>query len=190
MRILAQQHVTDEQRLSIDQVFKASHAQFERIDQGRILLLLHVRGDEAVLELIVRVPDLREVAHGDDGVDALLKHIARLLKVAESHVVVGEGGPQLAHLIRVLGQRAANDWLDAHRVDLLGVLREYVAELHPEFVARFALARDEVIVVHDARQNLGGLVHVAHAHQVVGVLFQVIGLQLVTWLIHSNCLIR
>lgn len=53
---------------------------------------------------------------------------------------------------------ATNDGVNVQRANLLGVASDQLAEVGPELVLALVLQRREVVVVHQARQQHGGLV--------------------------------
>mmetsp|Transcript_11925 Transcript_11925/g.34445 ORF Transcript_11925/g.34445 Transcript_11925/m.34445 type:complete len:251 (-) Transcript_11925:256-1008(-) len=144
-----------------------------------LLIGVHLRGQDRLLKLRVRVKDEAEVTHGHDRVDAFLEHIPRPLELPKADVVVRKLAPESAHFVREPRQATADNCVHFERPDLLRVLRAHVAEPHPHLVLRVPARRHKVVVVDAFRKLLRRLIVVPHRHQVVHELLPVL------WVVHQ-----
>ena len=197
MRVLAQHHVGDEQRLTRNEALVARHTALKLLGllgAGLALrVLLHGRLQQPVLELGVGVPELRKVAHRLHAREALLEDVARALKVRETHVVVRERRPEAARLVAELGERGADERLDAHVAAVRETLRVRGGErreLQPQRVLALTLARLKRVVVDHAHQLTRRLLDLLHGHEVVNVVLDVRGLELEVAPVHAQGALR
>mmetsp|Transcript_40084 Transcript_40084/g.67209 ORF Transcript_40084/g.67209 Transcript_40084/m.67209 type:complete len:207 (+) Transcript_40084:1142-1762(+) len=132
--------------------------------------LLHLRGQHTLLELHVRVEDGTEVTHGGHGRHPLLVHIPRLLEEGPPDVIVGEGGPQPAHLVCELSDATAEDCVHRHALYVSRMFSDDVAELQPQLMLSLPCQRLEALVIDQVGQLRGRFVPVTSGLEVLYIL--------------------
>lgn len=190
--VLSQDDVGDEEWLARDEAFVARHVALELLALvvARLVGRVLERGlQQPVLELRIRVPQRRKVAHCLHRRQTLLKDVARALKVSQPHIVVRERGPQRARLVRELRERATDERLHVDIALALQRLRVRGAErreLQPELVLAAPLARLEARVVEHAHQLPHCLGNLSDLHQVLDVVLHMSWLQLHIRALHAR----